>query len=111
GAGGSGREREGADGSGADARAGIGGPTPSRSLPLPPAPSLPRTALIPAPRTDALDPTGCGDVFGAVLCSRLLGGDGVEAALREDKRLAARKSRFRRGGGLSGFLRGELVTA
>jgi sugar/nucleoside kinase (ribokinase family) len=70
-----------------------------------------RTALIPAPRVDALDPTGCGDVFGAVLCSRLLSGDGVEPALREANRLAARNAAFRGAGGLSRFLRGELVTA
>jgi len=70
-----------------------------------------RTALIPAPSVDVLDPTGCGDVFGAVLCSRLLAGDSVEAALREANRLAARNAGFRGAGGLSGFLRGELVTA
>ena len=109
GAGGSGREREGAGGSEFGARPVIGAPGPSRSLPLPSAPV--RTALIPAPRTEALDPTGCGDVFGAVLCSRLLAGDDVEAALREANRLAARNARFRGAGGLSGFLRGELVTA
>ena len=84
-----------------------------RSLsPLPPSPSSPaRTALIPAPAVDALDPTGCGDVFGAVLCSRLLAGEDVEAALREANRLAARNATFRGAGGLSRFLRGELVTA
>jgi hypothetical protein len=83
-----------------------------RSLsPLPPFPSSPaRTALIPAPVVDALDPTGCGDVFGAVLCSRLLAGEDVEAALREANRLAARNATFRGAGGLSRFLRGELVT-
>ena len=70
-----------------------------------------RTALIPAPRVDTLDPTGCGDVFGAVLCARLLAGDGVEPALREANRLAARNAAFRGAGGLSRFLRGELVTA
>jgi hypothetical protein len=70
-----------------------------------------RTALIPAPRVDALDPTGCGDVFGAVLCSRLLAGDGVEGAIREANRLAARNAAFRGAGGLARFLRGELVTA
>ena len=75
-------------------------------------PSSPaRTALIPAPAVDALDPTGCGDVFGAVLCSRLLAGEDVEAALREANRLAARNATFRGAGGLSRFLRGELVTA
>jgi hypothetical protein len=85
---------------------------PSAPLPLGPPAHLPvRTALVPAPRVDTLDPTGCGDVFGAVLCSRLLAGDSVEAALREANRLAARNAGFRGAGGLSGFLRGELVTA
>jgi hypothetical protein len=80
--------------------------------PLPPFSYSPvRTALIPAPTVDALDPTGCGDVFGAVLCSRLLAGEGVETALREANRLAARNAGFRGAGGLSRFLRGELVTA
>jgi hypothetical protein len=99
----------GRDGGMAGSREGDGAPRPA----VPPSrpPVLPRTALIPAPQTDALDPTGCGDVFGAVLCSRLLAGDGVEAALREANRLAARNAGFRGAGGLSGFLRGELVTA
>jgi hypothetical protein len=85
---------------------------PMGPLPIRPSAHLPvRTALIPAPRVETLDPTGCGDVFGAVLCSRLLAGDDVEAALREANRLAARNAGFRGAGGLSGFLRGELVTA
>jgi len=77
----------------------------------PPAHLPVRTALIPAPQTEALDPTGCGDVFGAVLCSRLIAGDSVEPALHEANRLAARNASFRGAGGLSRFLRGELVTA
>jgi hypothetical protein len=85
----------------------VGGP-----LPLPVADGRPiRSALIPAPRVDTLDPTGCGDVFGAVLCARLLAGDGVEPAIHEANRLAARNAAFRGAGGLSRFLRGELVTA
>ncbi len=93
-------------------------------VPLPEAPAKPeapskaeptghaiRTALIPAPRVDTLDPTGCGDVFGAVLCARLLAGDRVEGAIGEANRLAARNAAFRGAGGLSRFLRGELVTA
>jgi hypothetical protein len=86
--------------------------------PLPEAPSKAeptghavRTALIPAPRVDTLDPTGCGDVFGAVLCARLLAGDRVEPAIGEANRLAARNAAFRGAGGLNRFLRGELVTA
>jgi pfkB family carbohydrate kinase len=81
-------------------------------VPLPGAPGYAvRTALIPAPKVETLDPTGCGDVFGAVLCSRLLAGDGVEGAIREANRLAARNAAFRGASGLSRFLRGELVTA
>ena len=70
-----------------------------------------RTALVPAPVVDPLDPTGCGDVFGATLCARLLAGDPVEAAIGEANRLAARNATYRGAGGLARFLRGELVTA
>jgi hypothetical protein len=70
-----------------------------------------RTALVPAPHVDALDPTGCGDVFGAALYSRLLGGDSVEEGMREANRLAARNAMFRGAGGVSSWLRGGLVTA
>ena len=68
-----------------------------------------RTALIPAPATDPLDPTGCGDVFGAAACARLLAGDRVEPALRHAAALAARNAAFRGAGGLSRHLRGELL--
>ncbi|HEY6947701.1 MAG TPA: carbohydrate kinase family protein, partial [Gemmatimonadales bacterium] len=90
-----------------------GDPVPPSEAPLPPEPTghAIRTALIPAPRVDTLDPTGCGDVFGAVLCARLLAGDRVEGAIGEANRLAARNAAFRGAGGLSRFLRGELVTA
>lgn len=93
---------------------------PSRSLaahpvasPLPrlPTSSLSiRSALIPAPDVETLDPTGCGDVFGAVAFARLLAGEPVEPALRHAVDLAARNARFRGAGGLSRHLRGELVT-
>ena len=69
-----------------------------------------RTALIPAPQTEALDPTGCGDVFGAAAFARLLAGDAVETALRQAAQLAARNAAFRGASGLSRYLRGELVT-
>ena len=69
-----------------------------------------RTALIPAPQVDALDPTGCGDVFGAAVFARLLAGDAVEPALRHAANLAARNAAFRGASGLSRFLRGELVS-
>jgi sugar/nucleoside kinase (ribokinase family) len=68
-----------------------------------------RTALVPAPRIDALDPTGCGDVFGATLYARLLAGDPVETAMLRANRLAARNATYRGAGGLARFLRGELV--
>jgi sugar/nucleoside kinase (ribokinase family) len=68
-----------------------------------------RTALIAAPRIEALDPTGCGDVFGAAAFARLLAGDPVETALRHAAGLAARNAAFRGASGLSRHLRGELV--
>ncbi len=69
-----------------------------------------RTALIPAPLIETLDPTGCGDVFGAVAFARLLAGDSVEAALRHATALGARNAGFRGASGLVSHLRGELVT-
>jgi hypothetical protein len=69
-----------------------------------------RTALVAAPQVDALDPTGCGDVFGAAVFARLLAGDSVEPALRHAANLAARNAAFRGASGLSRYLRGELVT-
>jgi hypothetical protein len=68
-----------------------------------------RSALIPAPRIDALDPTGCGDVFGAVAFARLLAGDAVEPALVHATTLATRNAVLRGAGGLSRHLRGELL--
>jgi len=69
-----------------------------------------RSALIAAPRTETLDPTGCGDVFGAAACARLLAGDSVEAALQHASVLAARNAAFRGATGLAQHLRGALVT-
>ena len=68
-----------------------------------------RTALIPAPNVEALDPTGCGDVFGAAAFARLLAGDSVETALRRATALAGRNAAFRGATGLARHLRGELV--
>jgi hypothetical protein len=76
---------------------------------VPPTATL-RTALISAPTVDALDPTGCGDVFGAAAAARLFAGDPVEAAIRHANAMAARNVAFRGAGGLSRHLRGELVT-
>ncbi len=69
-----------------------------------------RSALIPAPLIETLDPTGCGDVFGAAAFARLLAGDSVEAALRHATALGARNAGFRGASGLVSHLRGELVT-
>lgn len=69
-----------------------------------------RSALIKAPTVETLDPTGCGDVFGAAAFARLLSGDPVEAALRHATTLAARNAGFRGARGLASHLRGELVT-
>ena len=69
-----------------------------------------RSALIPAPLVETLDPTGCGDVFGAAAFARLLAGDPVEAALHHATALAARNAGFRGARGLTSHLRGELVT-
>ena len=75
-----------------------------------PAPLSVRTALIPAAHVETLDPTGCGDVFGAAAFARLLAGDSIEAALRHATALAARNAGFRGASGLARHLRGELVT-
>ena len=68
-----------------------------------------RTSLIPAPVVDAVDPTGCGDVFGAALCSELISGATPERAIREANRLAARNAELRGAGALGALLRGQLA--
>jgi hypothetical protein len=70
-----------------------------------------RTALIAAPAVDAIDPTGCGDVFGATCFARMLAGDGVEAALTTAVAAASRNATFRGATGLVDHLRGRLVMA
>ena len=50
---------------------------------------------------DALDPTGCGDVFGAAAAARLFAGDGVEAAIAHANAMAGRNAAFRGAGGLA----------
>lgn len=72
-----------------------------------------RTALVQATRADvkngAGDPTGCGDVFGATLFSRLLCGDTFTDALQGAVRAAARNVAYRGARGLAHHLRGELI--
>jgi len=70
-----------------------------------------RTARVPAEVVlEPLDPTGCGDVFGGAVFSRLLAGEPLEAAVVAGNRAAARNVAFRGAAGLAQFLRGELVT-
>ncbi|HKG91179.1 MAG TPA: PfkB family carbohydrate kinase [Gemmatimonadaceae bacterium] len=70
-----------------------------------------RTALVPAApvRHDtAGDPTGCGDVWGATFCSRLVAGDKLADALRAAGVAAARNFEHKGATGLANYLRGEL---
>ena len=72
-----------------------------------------RTALVPAVRANVrdadADPTGCGDVLGATLFSRLLCGDTFAIALHTAVRAAARNVEFRGATGLAHHLRGDLI--
>lgn len=54
------------------------------------------------------DPTGCGDVWGATFFARLLQSDGLESAMVEANRLAARNVEHRGARGLLSYLRGGL---
>jgi hypothetical protein len=68
-----------------------------------------RTELMPAERVaHPLDPTGCGDVWGATYFSRLLAGDKLEDAIRAAHRAAARNVEHRGATGLADHLRGKL---
>jgi hypothetical protein len=70
-----------------------------------------RTALVPAtpPRQGArIDPTGCGDVWGATYFSRLVAGDNLADAMRAAMHAAARNVEHRGATGLAHYLRGEL---
>ncbi|MBM4187843.1 MAG: hypothetical protein FJ206_11110 [Gemmatimonadetes bacterium] len=69
-----------------------------------------RTALVPAPAVDAIDPTGCGDVFGATTFAHLLAGVPLEQAVALGNRAAARNAGYRGASGLVQHLRGSLVT-
>jgi len=68
------------------------------------------TALVPAEIvSDPIDPTGCGDVFGAAVFARLLSGDPLPVAVAAGNRAGARNVTFRGASGLAQHLRGELV--
>ena len=87
----------------ADVVAGVGGAAPG---PV-------RTALVPASEVAGgeLDPTGCGDVWGATHFSRLLAGDTLEHAIAVAHRAAARNVEHRGATGLANHLRGEIGAA
>jgi hypothetical protein len=70
-----------------------------------------RTERVEAVAVEAIDPTGCGDVFGATCFARLLAGDRLEVALAGASRAAARNATFRGATGLAHHLRGRLVEA
>ena len=68
-----------------------------------------RTELIPAEHVDQpVEPTGCGDVWGATYFSRLLAGDMLGDAIRAAHRAAARNVEHRGATGLADHLRGKL---
>ena len=68
-----------------------------------------RTELVPAEHVaEPLDPTGCGDVWGATQFSRLLAGDNLGDAIRAAHRAAARNVEHRGASGLADHLRGKL---
>jgi len=70
-----------------------------------------RTARVAAPQVEAIDPTGCGDVFGAALCASLLAGQPPEVAITSANVLAARNASLHGATRLGRLLQGELVTA
>jgi len=55
------------------------------------------------------DPTGCGDVWGATFFARLLARDGLENAMADANRAAARNVEHRGAAGLHRHLRGMIV--
>ena len=68
-----------------------------------------RTALVGAERVgQPLDPTGCGDVWGATYFSRLCAGDNLSDAIQAAHRAAARNVEHRGATGLADHLRGKL---
>ena len=78
--------------------------SPVRTIKVPPG----ETGLAP---NESGDPTGCGDVFGAVTAARLLAGAPLDDALRDGARLAARNLAGRGASGLRDHLLGTLTPA
>jgi len=69
-----------------------------------------RTALVPPAVAveSTVDPTGCGDVWGATYFSRLLAGDNLLSAIAVAHRAAGRNLHHRGATGLAHHLRGSL---
>jgi sugar/nucleoside kinase (ribokinase family) len=94
---------------------GPGGAAPDSSRPGGRGPALQaatgtiRTARVDGHPAEVLDPTGCGDVFGAVLFSRLLAGERLEEAMATANGMAARAAGYRGARGLARHLKGELL--
>jgi hypothetical protein len=68
-----------------------------------------RTARVDAVPVEAIDPTGCGDVFGATVFARILAGDSTDQAVKAGNQAAGRNSTFRGATGLARHLKGSLV--
>jgi sugar/nucleoside kinase (ribokinase family) len=73
--------------------------------------ALVRTALVAGEGAVEGDPTGCGDVFGATLVARLVGGTALEPAIADANRMARRNVSYRGATGLQHHLRGALQGA
>jgi hypothetical protein len=67
------------------------------------------TARVDAPAVETLDPTGCGDVFGATVFAELLAGRAPDVATAAGVRRAARNAMYRGTSRLSAHLKGSLV--
>lgn len=67
------------------------------------------TERLSPPPTEALDPTGCGDVFGGAMVGCLVGGSPTVDAVRTANALAARNVRYRGASHLHFHLRGEII--
>ena len=68
-----------------------------------------RTGLLAPPSVTAIDPTGCGDVFGGALAAHLFNNEPPESAIRQANEAAARNATYRGSGGLARFLKGDYV--
>ena len=68
-----------------------------------------KTELVAAPKVEVLDPTGCGDVFGAAVCAGMLAGNTLKESMRLATQLAARNAAHRGASHLGRVLRGELL--